>query len=48
MYGSGKEGEKEKKNDEVANIRKEIRGIKGMFVSGRKFPVPVPSMSVRR
>jgi len=48
VYGSGKEGEKEKKNDEVANIRKEIRGIKGMFVSGRKFPVPVPSMSVRR
>lgn len=43
----GKEAEKEKKNDEVANVKKEIRGIKGMFVSGRKFPVPSVT-SVRR
>lgn len=41
VYGVGGGGkDAEKKNDELANVKKEIRALKGVFVSGKKFAVP--------
>ena len=46
MYGRGKDGgaeQEKKKNDEIANVKREITRLKGMFVSGKYFPKVVPA-----